>query len=74
MYKHMYCVPTHRLIPEDNLLGFFKEVEYVNTKYKLRCPLVVFEDSDTNPNLSSLQKFKHHFKDVPVCYITKKRN
>lgn len=71
MFKHIYCVPTHRLIEEEFLNGFFMEVEFANKKYNANYPLIIFEDNISEVNKTAIYKMKQKFNEVNVYYITR---
>lgn len=71
MYKHLYCVPTHRLISREIMKGFFEEVQFANNKYEVNCPLVIFEDSEEEIHKELLCKLGESYKNIDVYYITR---
>jgi hypothetical protein len=58
---------------ENYIRDYFMEVNYVNNKLNVPCPLVVFEDNAENVNQAILHELRQEFEMVPLYYITREQ-
>jgi len=68
MYEHIFCVPTHRVIDDTALNRHFLEVAHAQRRWRMRLPLVVADDGESNKE--ALSTAGARFPDVECYYFT----
>jgi hypothetical protein len=65
----LYCIPSHRVVPAENLSGFIAEAAFGNAYAKQAIPFVFFDDWSGDENRRALQVAMTRAPELSVFYF-----
>ncbi len=70
-YKNAYFVPTHRILEDENLAGFFQEAAFGSQTAKALIPFILLDDTDEHLNRDKVVSWRNEFDGIE-CYVINK--
>src|SRR4051812_35712617 len=72
-YSHVYCIPTHRSIPDENLIDYVREVAFAQEVKGVRIPFVLLDDSNDAGNQRKLASIRSEYRAIDFLVLTQDR-